>query len=79
MSETPILSICIPAYNRPLWFRRALTSIVVGNEPYASSIEIIVTRARTLARVSARDGFVGDAIGHRVDLSAAVVVNAIGF
>ncbi len=43
MSQTPILSICIPAYNRPLWFRRALDSIVVGNELYAPSIEIIVT------------------------------------
>ncbi len=42
MSQSPILSICIPAYNRPIWFRRALQSIVKGSEQYSSSIEIIV-------------------------------------
>jgi glycosyltransferase involved in cell wall biosynthesis len=43
MSPQTILSICIPAYNRPLWFCRALESIVLGNEQFASSIEIIIT------------------------------------
>jgi len=43
MPENTLLSICIPAYNRPLWFRRALSSIVAGNEKYAASIEIIIT------------------------------------
>ena len=43
MSHQPILSICIPAYNRPLWFRRALESIVIGNEQFAPFIEIVIT------------------------------------
>ena len=43
MSKTTLLSICIPAYNRPLWFRRALASIVRGNEKYAESLEVVIT------------------------------------
>lgn len=43
MSHQSVLSICIPAYNRPLWFRRALESIAIGNEQFASSVEIIIT------------------------------------
>lgn len=41
MSESPLLSICIPAYNRPLWFKRALESIVTCNVQF--KIEIIIT------------------------------------
>ncbi|WP_271251630.1 glycosyltransferase family 2 protein [Pseudanabaena sp. Chao 1811] len=43
MSHSPILSICIPAYNRPLWFHRALESIVIGNKEFESSVEIVIT------------------------------------
>ncbi len=43
MSQAPLLSICIPAYNRPLLFRRSLESITIENEKYSASIEIIVT------------------------------------
>ena len=43
MTHQPLLSICIPAYNRPLWFRRALESIAISNERFASSVEIIIT------------------------------------
>jgi len=43
MIEVPILSICIPAYNRPLWFRRGLRSIVEENLAYQSKIEVVIT------------------------------------
>ena len=43
MTEIPILSICIPAYNRPLWFRRGLRSIVEKNLAYQSQVEIVIT------------------------------------
>jgi glycosyltransferase involved in cell wall biosynthesis len=43
MSRSPILSICIPTYNRPLWFRRALESIINCNKQYSSQVEVIVT------------------------------------
>ncbi len=43
MSTSPILSICIPAYNRPNWLRRALESIMLTNSDIQEAIEIIVT------------------------------------
>ncbi len=43
MVEIPILSICIPAYNRPLWFRRGLQSITERNPPCQSKVEIVIT------------------------------------
>lgn len=38
----PLLSIGIPAYNRPQWFREALAS-VIGDRRIASAIEIIIS------------------------------------
>ena len=43
MIEIPILSICIPAYNRPLWFGRGLRSIVEENLACQSKIEVVIT------------------------------------
>lgn len=43
MSKTPVLSICIPAYNRPAWFRQALESIANGNKQYESLVEVVIT------------------------------------
>jgi glycosyltransferase involved in cell wall biosynthesis len=43
MTEIPILSICIPAYNRPLWFRRGLRSIVEENLACQSKVEVVIT------------------------------------
>ena len=43
MIEIPILSICIPAYNRPLWFGRGLRSIVEENLACESKIEVVIT------------------------------------
>jgi glycosyltransferase involved in cell wall biosynthesis len=40
MLEAPLLSICIPAYNRPNWLQRGLESITVGE---GSDIEIVIT------------------------------------
>ncbi|MGL5035683.1 MAG: glycosyltransferase family 2 protein [Microcystaceae cyanobacterium] len=40
MTEIPILSICIPAYNRPLWLRRALETIADSN---FSQVEVVIT------------------------------------
>jgi len=42
MSHSPILSICIPAYNRPLWFSCALEVIANGNNQYESLVEVII-------------------------------------
>ncbi len=42
MIKNPILSICIPAYNRPLWFQRGLQSIVEGNQVARSRVEISI-------------------------------------
>jgi glycosyltransferase involved in cell wall biosynthesis len=39
----PLLSICIPAYNRPKWFRRALESIISSNVSSAQDVEIIIS------------------------------------
>lgn len=38
-----LLSICIPAYNRPVWFERALRSIVVNSTEYQQYIEVIIS------------------------------------
>jgi len=43
MIEVPILSICIPAYNRPLWFRRGLRSMIESGLACQSKIEIVIT------------------------------------
>jgi glycosyltransferase involved in cell wall biosynthesis len=40
---TPILSIGIPAYNRPEWLKRSLESVIVGNHAELDEIEIIVS------------------------------------
>jgi glycosyltransferase involved in cell wall biosynthesis len=40
---TPILSIGIPAYNRPEWLKRSLESIIVGNHAELDEIEIIIS------------------------------------
>ncbi|MGH2413299.1 MAG: glycosyltransferase family 2 protein [Microcystaceae cyanobacterium] len=42
MQSSSVLSICIPAYNRPDWLKRALTSITVANSE-VWQIEIIVS------------------------------------
>lgn len=40
----PLLSICIPAYNRPAWLKRAVRSILMGAlEQEQSQIEIIIS------------------------------------
>ena len=38
-----LLSICIPAYNRPRWFERALRSIVTDISDYKQYIQIIIS------------------------------------
>ena len=43
MQSSPALSICIPAYNRPDWLKRAITSITVANSEVWQDIEIIVS------------------------------------
>jgi glycosyltransferase involved in cell wall biosynthesis len=43
MVKVPLLSICIPAYNRPLWLRRGLESVAVGNGVYTSWVEVVIT------------------------------------
>jgi len=43
MAKIPILSICIPAYYRLVWFRQALESIADGNKQYESLVEVVVT------------------------------------
>jgi glycosyltransferase involved in cell wall biosynthesis len=40
---TPILSIGIPAYNRPEWLKRSLESVIAGNHAELDEIEIIVS------------------------------------
>ncbi|MBE9242861.1 glycosyltransferase family 2 protein [Synechocystis salina] len=40
MPKAPLLSVCIPAYNRPAWLRRGLESIAVGD---GTDIEVIIT------------------------------------
>lgn len=39
----PLFSICIPAYNRPQWFKRALESIIVTNTSCEKDLEIIIS------------------------------------
>jgi glycosyltransferase involved in cell wall biosynthesis len=43
MTETPVLSVCIPAYNRPLWFRRCLRSLIEGGLALQSKVEVVIT------------------------------------
>ena len=43
MTETPVLSVCIPAYNRPLWFRRGLRSLIEGGLALQSKVEVVIT------------------------------------
>jgi glycosyltransferase involved in cell wall biosynthesis len=38
--KTPLLSVCIPAYNRPGWLRRGLESIAITDD---TDIEIVIT------------------------------------
>ncbi|BFM39497.1 glycosyltransferase family 2 protein [Synechocystis sp. LKSZ1] len=40
MTDLPLLSICIPAYNRPVWLRRGLESIA---ESAGVGIEVVIT------------------------------------
>ena len=43
MANFPTISICIPAYNRPNWLKRALLSITTNNNDFYQKIEIIVS------------------------------------
>lgn len=43
MAEKLPLSICIPAYNRPLWLQRALVSIINSSESIYNKFEIIIS------------------------------------
>ncbi|MGB7249285.1 MAG: glycosyltransferase [Phormidesmis sp.] len=45
---TPILSICIPAYNRPVWLKRALLSILNTSSDQQPQIEVIVSDDSTI-------------------------------
>jgi hypothetical protein len=40
MPKAPLLSVCIPAYNRPNWLRRGLESIAITE---GTGIEIVIT------------------------------------
>jgi glycosyltransferase involved in cell wall biosynthesis len=42
-STVPVLSICIPAYNRPEWLRRAVLSILTTATAQQAQIEIVVS------------------------------------
>lgn len=42
-TKNPALSICIPAYNRPLWLQRALVSIVNHSKSVSHKLEIIIS------------------------------------
>jgi glycosyltransferase involved in cell wall biosynthesis len=41
--NAPLLSICIPSYNRPLLLGRAISSITQNNIQFSNSVEIIVS------------------------------------
>jgi glycosyltransferase involved in cell wall biosynthesis len=43
MTKIPILSVCIPAYNRPLLFRRGLRSLTEGGLALQSKVEVVIT------------------------------------
>jgi glycosyltransferase involved in cell wall biosynthesis len=43
MPSLPLLSVCIPAYNRPVWLQRALQSVINLNPQYCSEVEIVVS------------------------------------
>lgn len=42
-SNSPLLSICIPAYNRPAWLKRAVSSILATPTNQQPQVEIIVS------------------------------------
>ena len=44
----PTLSIAIPAYNRPKWLKRALESIIAGNDKELNEVEIIISDDSTI-------------------------------
>jgi glycosyltransferase involved in cell wall biosynthesis len=43
MLSLPLLSVCIPAYNRPVWLQRALQSVTNLNPQYCSEVEIVIS------------------------------------
>jgi hypothetical protein len=43
MATDPFLSICIPAYNRPVWLKRSLESITSQTSISADGIEIVIS------------------------------------
>ncbi|HUG83677.1 MAG TPA: glycosyltransferase family 2 protein, partial [Euzebya sp.] len=43
MSSPPVLSVCIPTYNRPDMLERALRSVTDGPRPPAGEVEIVVS------------------------------------
>jgi glycosyltransferase involved in cell wall biosynthesis len=47
-STAPVLSICIPAYNRPEWLRRAVLSILTTATAQQAQIEIVVSDDSTI-------------------------------
>lgn len=47
-SSPPLLSICIPAYNRPEWLKRAVSSILTMSVAQQSQVEIIVSDDSTV-------------------------------
>jgi len=48
--DAPTLSICIPAYNRPKWLRRAILSVLETSTDQQSQIEIVVSDDSTGTR-----------------------------
>ena len=44
----PILSICIPAYNRPVWLKRAILSTLKSSITQQSQVEIVVSDDSTI-------------------------------
>ncbi|MGD1853118.1 MAG: glycosyltransferase family 2 protein [Leptolyngbyaceae cyanobacterium] len=47
-AAAPLLSICIPAYNRPIWLKRALLSILTTASQQQPNIEIVVSDDSTI-------------------------------
>lgn len=47
--QSPLLSICIPAYNRPDWFQRSLKSILATPRTEQTQVEVIVSDDSTNA------------------------------
>lgn len=46
--STPLLSICIPAYDRPQWFSRALASILTTSKHLQAQVEIVISDDSTI-------------------------------